>query len=260
MKPIALVLLVLPLIVVASPAHAQDSFQNVAFFYPLRTRRPVIERELEFHVEHAKGGAGRTTEAAAAIELPIMPRWQVEVEVPFVFNDPRDGTAQGGVGDLSLETKVAVWQSLDWLSQIAVGVEGRFPTGSERRGLGGEAAVEPFVTGGIALGDFDLLASVAYEFNVNAHVPGPNEQELTASAAVGWRVSQRFTPLLELVTVTRTRGAPDDELLHRTRVSLVPGFNARLLPRSTFRFGVELPLTRARAADYTLLGGFVKEF
>jgi len=40
----------------------------------------------------------------------------------------------------------------------------------------------------------------------------------------------------------------------------VPGFNARLLPRSTFRFGVELPLTRARAADYTLLGGFVKEF
>src|SRR5438094_160855 len=172
MKPIALVLLLLPLIVGARPAHAQDSFQNVAFFYPLRTRRPVIERELEFHVEHAKGAAGRTTEAAAAIELPIMPRWQVEVEVPFVFNDPRDGTAQGGVGDLSLETKVAVWQSLDWLSQIAVGVEGRFPTGSERRGLGGKAAVEPFVTGGIALGDFDLLASVYYEFILNANVDG----------------------------------------------------------------------------------------
>src|SRR5947199_9051867 len=95
MKPIALVLLVLPLIVVASPAHAQDSFQNVAFFYPLRTRRPVIERELEFHVEHAKGAAGRTAGAAAAIELPIMPRWQVEVEVQFVFNHRRDGTGNG---------------------------------------------------------------------------------------------------------------------------------------------------------------------
>ena len=64
-------------------------------------------------------------------------------------------------------------------------------------------------------------------------------------AAVGWRVSQRFTPLLELVTVTRTRAAPDDELRHRTRVSLVPGFNARVLPGSTFRVGVELPVTRA---------------
>src|SRR6266403_808874 len=208
MNRFCVLLHVLPLVLAANPACAQDGVQNVAFFYPLRTRRPVIERELEVRVEN----------------------------------------------------EVMVWQSLDWLSQVAVGVEARLPTGAERRGLGGEAAIEPFVSGGIALGDFDLLAAVAYEFNVNAHVPGPNEQELTASAAVGWRVSQRFTPLLELVTVTRTRGASDDELLHRTRVSLVPGFNARVLPRSTFRFGVELPLTRARAADYTLLGGFVKEF
>jgi len=180
MKRIALVLLAVPLVFAARPARAQDSYQNVSYFYPLRTRRPVIERELELRVEHANGAEGRTTEAAAALELPIMPRWQVELEVPLVFNDPRDGPSQGGVGDVSLETKVAVWQSLEWLSQVAIGVEGRFPTGSERRGLGGEASVEPFVTGGIALGDFDVLASVAYEFNVNANVAGPNEQELSA--------------------------------------------------------------------------------
>jgi hypothetical protein len=133
MRRIALVLLAVPLAFTARPARAQDSYQNISYFYPLRTRRPVIERELELRVEHAKGAEGRTTEAAAALELPIMPRWQVELEVPLVFNDPRDGASQGGVGDVSLETKVAVWQSLDWLSQVAIGVEGRFPTGSERR-------------------------------------------------------------------------------------------------------------------------------
>jgi hypothetical protein len=260
MKRFVVVLLALAVLLTTRPAHAQDGFQNVSFFYPLRTRRPVIERELELHVEHAKTADGRTTEAAAAIELPIMPRGQVEIEVPVVFNDPREGTFQAGVGDLRVETKVAVWQSLDWLSQIAVGVEGRLPTGSERRGLGGEAAVEPFVTAGIALGDFDLLASVAYEFNVNTRVPGPNEQELTASAAAAWRVTRSFAPLVELVTVTRTRAAPDDELRHRTRVSIIPGFNAKLLPGTTLRLGIELPLTHARTADYTLLGGFVKEF
>jgi hypothetical protein len=260
MKRLVVVLLAVAVLFSTRPAHAQDGFQNVSFFYPLRTRRPVIERELELTVEHAKTAEGRTTEAAAAIELPIMPRWQVEIEVPVVFNDPRDSTFQAGVGDLRLETKVAVWQSLDWLSQIAVGVEGRLPTGSERRGLGGEAAVEPFVTAGIALGDFDLLASAAYEFNVNARVPGPNEQELTASAAAAWRVTRSFAPLVELVTVTRTRAAPDDELRHRPRVSIIPGLNAKLLPGTTLRLGIELPLTRARTADYTLLGGFVKEF
>ena len=40
----------------------------------------------------------------------------------------------------------------------------------------------------------------------------------------------------------------------------MPGFNAKLLPGTTLRLGVELPLTDARTADYTLLGGFVKEF
>jgi len=257
---LVVLLLAVPALLAARPAHAQNDYQNVSFFYPLRTRRPVIERELEVSVEHAKSGEGRTTEAAGAIELPILPRWQVELEVPLVFNDPDDGASRGGVGDLRLETKVAVWQSLDWLSQVAVGVEGRLPSGSERRGLGGEAEIEPFVSGGIALGDFDLLASVAYEFNLNANVPGPNEQELTASAAGGWRVTRWFAPLVELVTVTRTRAAPDDELRGKTRVTIVPGFNAKLLPGTTLRLGVELPLTRARTAQYTILGGFVKEF
>src|SRR5258707_3605223 len=152
MKRFSLLLLVLPLVLAARPACAEDGIQNVAFFYPLRTRRHVIERELEVRVEHAKGRDGRTTEAAAALELPILPRWQVEIEVPLVFQDPKDGEAQGGVGDLRVENKVMVWQSLDWLSQIAVGVELRLPTGSGRGGLCGGGALVAFVSVGIPVG------------------------------------------------------------------------------------------------------------
>src|SRR5207237_1387710 len=96
MKRFGVLLLVLPLVLATNPAHAQDGIQNVAFFYPLRTRRPVIERELELRVEHAKGRDGRTTRAAAALELPILPRWQVEIEMPLVFQDPRHGPARAG--------------------------------------------------------------------------------------------------------------------------------------------------------------------
>src|SRR5689334_18598694 len=166
MKRGIVVLLALFPLLAACPARAQDTaIQNVAFFYPLRTRRPIIERELEFTLEHEKGRDGRTTEAAVALEFPILPRWQVEIEVPVIFNDPVDASTQAGAGDLRVENKVMVWQSLDWLAQVAVGFEARLPAGSERRGLGGEASIEPFVSGGIALGPFDLLASIAYEFN-----------------------------------------------------------------------------------------------
>lgn len=254
-QSLVLLAVVLPVV----PAFAEDD-QTIAYFYPLRTRRPVIERELELRVEHEKGREGRTTEVAAAIELPILPRWQVEVEVPFVFLDPRDSASMAGFGDLTVESKVLVWRSLEQLAALAVGVEGRFPSGSERRGLGGEAAVEPFAAFGIALGDFDVLTSVAYEFNVNANVKGPNEQELGASAALGWRLHRRFTPLVELTTVTRTRGDNDDGLRHRTQVYVIPGFNVRPLPGTTLRLGLEIPLTDARTHDYAILGGLVKEF
>src|SRR6059058_551194 len=50
--------------------------------------------------------------------------------------------------------------------QVAAGFEIRLPTGSERRGLGGEAAIEPFLTAGIAFGAFDFMAEIAYDVNI----------------------------------------------------------------------------------------------
>jgi hypothetical protein len=41
---------------------------------------------------------------------------------------------------------------------------------------------------------------------------------------------------------------------------VTPGLNVRPLPRTTVRFGVELPLTHERAFDYAILGGIVREF
>ena len=260
MPRIVYLTLIVLLVVSAIPAYAEDEFQNIPFFYPLVTRRPVIERELELRVVHEKGRDGRSTEVTGGIEWAVLPRWQVELEVPLVFTSPRDGTDAGGIGDLRLENKFAVWNSIDHSAQLAIGLEARFPTGSAHRGLGGEAAVEPFLTGGIAFGLLDILVDAAWEFNINAHVKGPQAQELTGGLAAAYNVHRNFAPLLELRTTTLTRGPAADELHHRTQVSVIPGFNARLLPRTTLRMGIELPLTDARRADYTLHAGFVWEF
>jgi hypothetical protein len=246
--------------IVPGAARAWDDPPGISFFYPLNTRRPVIERELEFTVNHEKGADGRVTEAAAALEYPILPRWQVELEVPVVFLQTKDRTAQGGIGDIELQTKFLVFDSIDPPTLVAIGVEGRFPSGSERRGLGGEASIEPFVTAGVALGPFDVLSEIAYEWNLNSRVHGPREQELTAGAAVGWRYFRKFTPLVELTTVTQTRGSDDDHLVGRTQVYITPGFNVRPFPGTTLRMGIELPVSSAREFDYALRAGFVWEF
>src|SRR5437773_12556733 len=86
---VATSLLLLP----ATAAVAQEE-PDIEFFYPVVTRRPVIERELELRVKHEKGRDGRETEMAAAIELPLLPRWQIELEIPVVIADPRDATSR----------------------------------------------------------------------------------------------------------------------------------------------------------------------
>lgn len=246
----------------ATAALAQEE-PDIEFFYPVVTRRPVIERELELRVEHEKSRDKRETETAAAIEVPPLPWWQIELEIPVVITDPRDGPSATGFGDLTIENKFRLWKSVEYRALVAAGFELTLPSGSERRGLGGEAAIEPFVSAGIALGPFDLLGNVAYEWNLNSHVKGQREQELEANLALGYPVSRWFTPFLELDSVTRTTGAEDEDaptLRDRIQLYLTPGFNVRPLPGVTFRAGVQLPVTRARTFDYVVHAGLVWEF
>lgn len=246
----------------AVPAAAEDEEPNIEFFYPVVTRRPVIERELELGVHHEKRRDGRETEAAAAIELPLLPRWQLEVEVPLVFTDPRAGASAGGFGDLSVENKVLLWKSVEHRALVAGGFELTLPSGSERRGLGGTAAVEPFLTAGIALGPLDLLGEVAYKWNINSHTSGQREQRLEANVAVGYPMWRLLTPFLELNSVTITSGSAEDapRLRDRAQLYLTPGFNVRPLPGVTVRAGVQLPVSHTRQLDYALHGALVWEF
>jgi hypothetical protein len=148
------------------------------------------------------------------------------------------------------------------MAAVAGGFELRLPSGSERRGLGGEFGVEPFLTAAIALGPFDVIGEIAYECNLN-NVHGQREQELTANLAVGWPVSRWFTPLLELNTVTMIQGTVEEDspkLGGRTQIYLTPGFNVRPLPGVTFRAGVELPTSSAKTFDYRVRAALVWEF
>jgi len=226
------------------------------------TRGHVIERELETSFQHSKSREGRTSQLSGALEWPITPWWQIEVEMPFLYQNPNDAASTAGPGDSSFRTNSSSGSRSKHLVLLSGGFELRLPSGSERRGLGGEIAVEPFVTGGVALGPFDLIAAIAYEWNLN-NVRGRREQQLTADLAVGWPVSRWLTPFLELNTVSRIQGQEDEDavkLRGRTQLYLTPGFNVRPLPGATFRMGVELPISGRREFDYRIHAGLVWEF
>lgn len=243
-------------------ATRADEEPNIEFFYPLVTRRPVIEREIEFAFQHSKSLEGYLSQVSGAIEWPLTPWWQIELEMPFVIQNPTDLPTTAGPGDLEIQNKFQLLKSVQHPALLAGGFEIRLPSGSEKRLLGGEFAIEPFLTGGVAVGPLDVLADIAYEWNLN-NVRGQNEQELTANLAVGWPASRWFTPLLELNTVTMVQGPQDEDspkLRDRTQVYLTPGFNVHPLPGMTFRAGVQLPTSAAKTFDYQVRAGLVWEF
>jgi hypothetical protein len=249
------------LLAAGGAAWAADEEPTIEFFYPLVTRRPVVERELEFRFNHEKGREGRVSEFSAAVEFPILPRWQVEIEVPAIFTDPKAEPGQIGVGDLEIETKYQVFRSLQPRVLVAVGLAGKLPTGSESRGLGGEAAIAPFVAGAFGAGPLEVLSTIEYEWNLNTHLPGERPETLTAGVAVGWLLHRKVIPLLELTSVTPIRGEDEpDAPVGRTQLYLTPGLNVKPLPGSTLRLGVQLPITPARQFDYAIRAGFVWEF
>jgi hypothetical protein len=52
----------------ASAIAADYEELDIEFLYPVVTRRPVIERELEFKLEYEKNEEGREVELAASLE------------------------------------------------------------------------------------------------------------------------------------------------------------------------------------------------
>jgi hypothetical protein len=93
-------------------ARAADEEPDIRFFYPLVTRRPVIERELEFGFQRSHSSERSTSQVLGAIEWPLTRWWQVEVEVPFVIQNPSDAVSTAGPGDLTVENKFLLWKSI----------------------------------------------------------------------------------------------------------------------------------------------------
>jgi hypothetical protein len=243
------VLAIAAVLLCAAPVGAQVSLES---FFPIFTRRPVIEYEVELRTAHEQRSDGRDTMASLALEAPLLPRWGVSLSVPIVFSDPRTGPSTAGVGDVELETKLVVFVSDDRRALGAAGLSLTLPTGSEARRLGGATVIEPFAAIGLAVSDLLIVSDIAYVVAVDG--PRRDQRRIRASVAVGRPVRQHFIPFLALTAAGTLKSGADRDIDRRggPEVYLGPGLNVRILPRATLGLGVQLPLTRARVLDYAV--------
>jgi mono/diheme cytochrome c family protein len=202
-----------------------------------------------------EGGRGAVM-STIVYEKRFGPRTQVEVLAPFGVRErpgPGGGAGDwvGGLGDVTLGVKHALFHSLTAGSIVSVAGEVRLPTGHEEDGFGsGHTVWEAFVAYG------QLLPAASFlQLQGVLEVPASSEvaEEAVARAALGrtWtqgRWGRTWTPILEVQAARElaSGNAWSWDVVPQLQVSLNTRQHVRL------NVGVLLPVSDAATRDAAL--------
>jgi hypothetical protein len=207
----------------------------------------------------------------SSLQYAPVPSFGIKLVVPVAVRDPGDSEPTvAGIGDVSLMFKYAPVLLPAQQFALAGGVTVGFPTGSERRDLGGQFAVAPFLAAGKGLGPFSLQADVAYRWQLNrprrieqeeeeAEAVRPHKEHgVTANLTATYSPVKWLAVLLELNSVTLLHR--DDPLRERVQLYLTPGVSVEPAKGWNLRAGIHLPVTSAKEVDYSLIVILTKGF
>jgi len=234
----------------------------VDYTHTLLLRRPLLEQEVETQVGYRSGSRGREADATIALDVRLLPRWQIELAAPVLYLDPSRASSEAGIGDLVLENKVLFYYSPERKLMLSAGVDVVLPTGSPDRGLGGAVGFAPFAVVGFKVGGFDVLADIAYRVLFRPKLIGGDPQQLTTGIAIAHPLTRRLAPFVELTTVTNVKAhqGVDERLVGRPQVYVGPGLNIRIRPGVDFVLGIQAPLSDARTFNVGGRAGLVLDF
>lgn len=89
----------------------------------------------------------RIDTATATVRVPITPNWLLQVNMPYIWADPNQGSTLNGTGDMTIRTGGRIYSSDN--VAVFIGTDASFPTASERQLGTGKYTLGP--GGGVAV-------------------------------------------------------------------------------------------------------------
>jgi mono/diheme cytochrome c family protein len=222
---------------------------------PMFTEKAFPEDELVYTVGAQLDGPGGISNEIV-YERRFGPRSQIEVVVPFAFEEQVSDTAsdwQGGIGDVALGVKHALFHSARSGSIFSLAAEVKLPTGNEDRGFGaGTAVFEPFVSFGQLLplnGFFQFQGLAEFPFETEGR-----ESEGALRATLGTTVTQgpwgrAWSPMVEVLAARAFESGAT------TAWDIVPQFQVTLNTRQHImaNVAVRIPVNETETRHPSLL-------
>jgi mono/diheme cytochrome c family protein len=172
---------------------------DLNFRRPLETGKAYPEQEVVVKPESARFEDSSATGMEVVFENRLGPRFQYEINLPFVFDSGQD-PEESGIGDLEIEGKYALAFDLSRMQILSGGLGVTLPTGSREKGLGdGATLLSPFVAYGKAWGRTILQTRVGAEISTDT---GRRSSELFFQAALSQALGPprtAFVPAVEFL-------------------------------------------------------------
>jgi len=184
------------------------------------------------------------------IAYGLTERLEIAVGLPYIFLDPKEGGKVDGLGDMYAYLKYRIWEEGTNYPALALRPFLKFPTASEKKGLGSEKT------------DFGLTAAFSESFvGFNLHLDGTylvfGEKDVTDQFLLGVAGEFEIVKGFNLVSEFRYRNnfnssRKDDP------ATFMAGFQAEAAG-AVFDAGLTLGLNNA-AADYLFTVGVTLKF
>lgn len=208
--------------------------------------------QLEVGLDHAReDGGDRETTLTAVFTYGLADTLDLALQLPFLFLEPAEEGHQAGIGDIEVHGKYRIVNEGAVSPAFAVTGALKFPTGSERRGLGSGATDV-----GITLVATKGFGPVTAHLNLGYTVIGAPGQEnvLRWGAAAALKVTEPLSFVGEVIGQTNSDPHAKDDP-REVRVGLAYALRGNIVLDGA----VSLGLTRA-SPDYVLTVGITARF
>ncbi len=228
---------------------------------PLITEKAWPEDEILFTWDHGRSlDKEHKTNFSLILEKRLGPLSQIELKLPVTVRDPKDGATLGGLGDVEAGIKYILYHNLEELFIFSGGAEVGVPSGSLRRGLGdGTTTLAPFLAAGKSWGDFVGQGSLKFEYPfVELRAPKSISYDLALSYPIFDKGRGTEAQLFLEINGKSEWGT---EKPKHFQLYLTPSLRKGITLAGDWAvgFGVQLPVTGEREANYRLLGYLLYE-
>ncbi len=213
---------------------------------PLITGKAFPEQEIIVGGKFAQGDTNKSSQSLD-IEYRIDGLTNIEVSTSAARVDPRNQSANSGIGDSSISVRRVLAFNYAQNYLVAAGLKLQFPTGDEDKGLGsGETTWQPSLRAGWQRGH--LVTQVDTRVTIPSETSDENAK-VRYNLALGYLIEPdprlQVTPMIEITNESRINGPNSGDTLS----TVVPQIRIKWLKWST-GLGVQMPVTQRK--DFVL--------